>query len=84
MLNKTLTSNKLIYLKVVLFSLIFLISVTEILLETKNLKIGILLILITWSSARIYYFMFYVIENYIDTDYKFSGMIALIQYLLKK
>ena len=71
------------YLKAILFLLILVISVIEILLVTKDLKTGILLILIIWSSARIYYFMFYVIENYIDEDYKFSGIISFIQYLVK-
>ncbi len=80
---RDIKSHKLMYLKAILFLLILVISVIEILLVTKDLKTGILLILIIWSSARIYYFMFYVIENYIDEDYKFSGIISFIQYLVK-
>lgn len=71
------------YLKAILFLLILVISVIEILLTTRDLKTGILLILIIWASARIYYFMFYVIENYIDTNYKFSGIISFVQYLIR-
>ncbi len=84
MLNKDIKNHKLMYLKVILFLLILIISVIEILFTTRDFKTGILLILIIWASARIYYFMFYVIESYIDTDYKFSGIIAFIQYLIRK
>ncbi len=83
MIKKDIKSHKLMYLKAILFLLILVISVIEILLTTRDLKTGILLILIIWASARIYYFMFYVIENYIDTNYKFSGIISFVQYLIR-
>jgi len=72
---------KLIYLKGFLFLMILIISAIEIVLETKSWKIAILLLLVIWSSARIYYFRFYVIEKYVDSNYKFSGIMSFVRYL---
>jgi len=37
-----------------------------------------------WGFARFYYFAFYVIEHYVDPTYRFAGLIAFAQYLLRK
>lgn len=33
------------------------------------------------ASARLYYFMFYVIERYVDPSYRFSGLASALRYL---
>ena len=78
-----LKSSKLIYLKGGLFLLILVIATTTILLETRSWKLALLLALVIWSSARFYYFMFYVIERYVDPSYKFAGIFSFVQYLLR-
>ena len=45
---------------------------------------AVTLVLLIWSAARLYYFMFYVIENYVDNEYRFSGVYSFVCYLLKK
>ncbi|SEH08737.1 Uncharacterised protein [Candidatus Venteria ishoeyi] len=79
-----LQSTKLIYLKGFLFFLILLLSSFLILNTYPSLKIFFLLILVIWSSARSYYFMFYVIEKYTDKNYKFSGIYAFLVYLMRQ
>ena len=37
-----------------------------------------------WASARLYYFMFYVIEKYVDGEYKFSGVFSFLKYVLSR
>ncbi len=59
------------------------ISVLSILVENFSWKVVILLGLVIWSAARLYYLMFYVIEKYVDPTYRFSGIIAFLRYLLK-
>ena len=71
------------YLKGVLFLATLIISITLILLETFSYKLVLLLALVVWSAARLYYFMFYVIEKYIDPTFKFSGIFSFIKYLMK-
>jgi len=68
-------SPRLMWFKGALLLLIGIVSSALILLETASLKVGLLLALSIWSFCRAYYFAFYVIEHYIDSDYRFSGLI---------
>ncbi|MFI4848462.1 MAG: hypothetical protein ACIAZJ_05160 [Gimesia chilikensis] len=79
-----LKSRQLIYLKGFLFLMILLFAAGLILFETRSWQIAVLLLLVVWSSARLYYFMFYVIEKYVDPEYKFAGIGSFLQYLLSK
>lgn len=79
-----LQNPKWMYLKGLLFGVILGISVFIILLETRSWRIALLLGLIVWSAARLYYFMFYVIEKYVDPHFKFAGIFSFLGYLIKK
>ena len=70
-----LTSARLIYLKGGLFLAILAVSVFLILNESRSWRTAGLVVLVVWSSARLYYFMFYVIEKYVDPGYRFSGIV---------
>ena len=75
---------ELMYLKAGLFVLCGLISSALLWCEQPTLKVALLLALSIWCFARAYYFVFYVIEHYIDPTYKFAGLFAFAQYLLRK
>ncbi|QDT45721.1 hypothetical protein Pan241w_58490 [Gimesia alba] len=79
-----LKSKRLIYLKGFLFLVILLFALGLIINETRSWQIMVLLLLVVWSSARFYYFLFYVIENYVDPGYRFAGIISFLQYLFSK
>ena len=79
-----LRDPRLMFLKASLFVLIGVVSCALILLEHPNLKLAILLAIVIWAFCRAYYFAFYVIEHYIDADYKFAGLGSFVRYLLKK
>lgn len=79
-----LQNPKWMYLKGTLFLLILISSTLLILLEHPDPKLAILLGLAIWSAARLYYFMFYVIEKYIDHEFKFSGIGSFIRYLFRR
>ena len=84
MLLKDLKSKQAIYLKAILFLLILLLSmVLNLVSDELSLRI-ISMLLIVWSSARIYYFMFYVIEHYVDKEFRFTGIYDLLRQLFKK
>jgi hypothetical protein len=53
-------------------------------LELRMFKGCLLLALCVLGFCGAYYFAFYVIEHYIDPGYRFSGLIAFCQYLLRK
>jgi hypothetical protein len=79
-----LQNPKLIYAKGWLFLAILLISITAVLLETTSWRVAALLLVIVWSSARFYYFMFYVIEKYVDSSYRFAGISSFVRYLMQR
>lgn len=83
-LTGDLQSAKLIYLKGFLFLVTGLLAVAGLLLDTPTLRTAFLLLIAVWSFCRLYYFMFYVIEKYVDPGYKFAGIHSFLLYLLRK
>jgi len=79
-----LVNPKWMYLKAVLFVLIGCSCFTLVIIDNPSLTNAILLILMVWAFSRAYYFAFYVIEKYIDPEYKFSGLLSFLRYISKK
>jgi hypothetical protein len=80
---KEITNPTWIKAKGILFLLVGILAATLLVLEHPTWKVALLLALAIWCSCRFYYFAFYVIEKYIDADYKFSGLWSLIGYLIQ-
>jgi hypothetical protein len=79
-----LTNPRLIYLKGFAFLLAGLLAISELLLEHPEWRTAALLALAIWCFCRFYYFVFYVIERYVDPRFKFAGMWAFTRYLLSR
>ncbi|MFO0014288.1 MAG: hypothetical protein ACK553_16265 [Planctomycetota bacterium] len=43
-----------------------------------------LLAVAIWGFCRAYYFAFYVIEHYVDANFKFAGLSAFLRYILQR
>ena len=78
-----LKSKPLIVLKGVLFIGIALIAFALLLLEHPSVRTVVLAVLLAWGSCRFYYFLFYVLEKYVDATYCYAGICALISTILK-
>jgi hypothetical protein len=78
-----LKDTNLIYLKAILFLAMLITSAAMLIYEPCAFKRAILVPILIWSSARLYYFMFYVIEKYVDPSYRFSGIFSFLKYLLR-
>ncbi|MDA9934294.1 hypothetical protein N9B88_00860 [Rubripirellula sp.] len=83
-LTQDLTSSKWIYTKGFLLLLISLTSAALILIQVPRWDIFCLLLLCLWASCRTYYFAFYVIQHYVDPEYRFSGLFDFTRYLLNQ
>ena len=83
-LTGDLKSARLIYLKGLLFLVTGLLSLAALLLESPTLRTAFLLVVAVWSFCRLYYFMFYVIEKYVDPSFKFAGLYSFVVYLLRR
>jgi len=47
-------------------------------------EIALFLAVAVWAFCRWYYFMFYVIEHYVDPTFKFAGLGSFLRYLRGK
>ena len=78
---RDLTDLRHMLLKAILFGIIAALSAFLLWLQNPRMSTLILLGLCVWACARIYYFLFYVIERYIDPSFRFSGLWSAFRYL---
>lgn len=81
---KDLTNPTWIKAKGLLFLFLGLLSVALLFFEHPTLRVALLLIVAVWCFCRFYYFAFYVMERYVDPNYRFSGLLSLARYLIRK
>jgi hypothetical protein len=79
-----LQNRKLIYSKGFLFLLCGILSAGLLLAESPTWYTACLLSLTVWSFCRFYYFAFYVIEHYVDRNYRFSGLWDFAKYCMHR
>jgi hypothetical protein len=80
---KDLTSATWIKVKGILFLLLGVAAAALLILENPGWETIGLLALVIWCFCRFYYFAFYVIEKYVDSSYKFSGLWSFVCYLVR-
>lgn len=71
---KDLTNPRLIKLKGGLFLFAGLIAAALLVVENPTFKTTVLVAISVWCFCRAYYFAFYVIEHYVDPNFRFSGL----------
>jgi hypothetical protein len=81
---KDLSNPFWIKLKGILFLVIGIVSALLVLLDNFKWQTALYLVLAIWSFCRFYYFAFYVIEKYVDPNYKFSGLFSFLKFLLQR
>jgi len=79
-----LKNPKLIYLKGFLFLVAGLTAAALLVAEAPTLKVALLLAICIWCFCRAYYFAFYVIEHYVDPQFKFAGLTSFVIYLVRR
>jgi hypothetical protein len=73
-----LMSKKWIVAKGVMFLVIALATAALILIEIPSIEVAVLLTLLVWASCRFYYFLFYVLEHYVDRTMRYAGLLDLL------
>lgn len=81
---RDITSHRLIWFKGGLFLAIGVVSGLLLMTEAGTARVGLLWALSVWAFCRAYYFAFYVIERYVDPSYRFSGLLSLARYMLRR
>lgn len=77
-----LKNPKWMYLKALLLLACGLLAGIIVWAEAPSLRNAILLGVCVWGFSRAYYFAFYVIQHYIDPQFRFAGLIDVARYLL--
>lgn len=72
------------WLKGILLLVIGLTSAAILWSDTPTCKTALLLALAIWGFCRAYYFAFYVLEKYVDPQYRFAGLWSLVRHLIDK
>ena len=75
---------RLIYAKGLMFLVAGFMAAGLLLFEHPSVKVAALLAVSIWCFARAYYFVFYVIQHYVDPDYHFAGLGSFARYLVRK
>ena len=81
---RDLSSGTAIKLKGVLFVVLGLLSGVLLWLDLPTWRTAVLLAVCVWAFCRAYYFAFYVIEKYVDPQFKFAGIRSAIRYLISR
>src|SRR6185503_17890052 len=79
-----ITNPRLIKLKGILFLVVGLLAAALLLIEHPSIKVAVLLAIAVWCFCRFYYFAFYVIEHYVDGNYRFSGLWSFARYFVQR
>jgi hypothetical protein len=79
-----LKSKVLIVAKGVMFAGIALATTALILIEMPSLKLAVFLVLLVWASCRFYYFLFYVLEHYVDRTMRYAGLFDLLMGMRRR
>ena len=80
---KDLANPNWIKAKGVLFLLLGVLCAVLLLVERPTIRTGVLLVVCVWAFCRFYYFAFYVLERYVDSSFRFSGVASLLRYLFR-
>ena len=81
---RDIKNARLIYIKAALFLVIGVTAAALLYQKSPGAATFLLLCLTIWAFCRLYYFTFYVIENYVDADFKFAGVGSFLRYVFGK
>jgi hypothetical protein len=76
---RDLQSKRWIIAKGVAFLGIAVATAALLLNDAPTPRTAVLLALLVWSASRFYYFLFYVLERYVDPRLRYSGIAALVR-----
>jgi len=79
---RDLTDPRIIWLKGGLFIAVGTLASGLLIAQLPDLRYALLLAIAIWSFCRAYYFAFYVVERYVDRNYRFAGLLDFAKYAM--
>lgn len=83
-LHRDLQSRAAIVTKGFLFFFLGILSSAILLMEFFTWRHLLLLGVAIWAFCRAYYFAFYVIEKYVDGEFRYAGLFDFAKYLIRR
>jgi hypothetical protein len=80
---RQLRSHVAIHVKGALFLALALMSAGILFLLERAAVTALCIVTLAWASARWYYYVFYVIERWIDPSFRYTGVISFVRYALR-
>lgn len=77
-----LTHPRAIWFKGGLFVGLGLLSAGLLIARMADFSSMALLAITIWAFCRAYYFAFYVIQHYVDPNFRFAGLLDFVRYTL--
>ncbi|MDX1927095.1 MAG: hypothetical protein SFV81_11285 [Pirellulaceae bacterium] len=77
-----LTNPRVICLKGALFLVLGLLASALLVAQLPDIRYAAVLAIAVWAFCRAYYFAFYVIEHYVDPNFRFAGLLHFARYAL--
>lgn len=75
-----LTNPGMIWLKGGLFAGLGVLASAILIAQLPDFRYAALLLVAIWAFCRAYYFAFYVIQHYVDPNYRFAGLLHFVRY----
>ena len=73
----------LIHAKGALFVLLGILAAVLLFTQVPTIKTAVLICITVWAFCRFYYYLFYVIGRYLGRNKQFSGVLDVVQFLLR-
>jgi len=73
-----------ILIKGAAFLVLGLLAAGMLLCLHPELRVAALLAIAIWAFCRLYYFCFYVIEKYVDPEFRFSGLGSFVKWMFAR
>ncbi len=71
---------RLLWIKGGLFVLLGSLAFGLVILQSGSITVTVAALIAIWAFCRAYYFAFYVVEHYIDGEYRFAGLTSVFYY----
>lgn len=78
---RDLKSPWLMAIKAGLFLLLVVLTALGLWLRSPSTTTVLLALTLTWSAARLYYFLFYALHVYVDPQLRYSGLLSQLRWV---
>ena len=79
-----LTDPRWIIFKGVLFAVTALLAAALLIAQSPTVSCAALLAVCVWSACRFYFFLFHVLEKYVDPGLRYDGLLSLARRCMAK